>query len=141
MTEKYVFGLGIGTAVWLSISLATTAVGLARAQQLAMGEWVLTCLAFWVLMSLVLAISLPLQLKFGAEKGRLVLLVAYGFLIGAGVADYYVGQMLGVQASQVTRWMESFGIGGMAAATILLVIAALALSYTISRKIVENKAF
>lgn len=82
--EKYVFGLLMDVACWLfsvSFCLVVALIG-GGAQGWSTGIGLPA--ALMLLPLLILDISIPLSLKFGAEKGRIYMIVLFGALFGLG---------------------------------------------------------
>lgn len=71
--EKYIFTLLISGIPWLISSILITIYEKLRVPTLDTADWFLTTFIFLYLVILFLALMLPLQLKYGAEKSRLVL--------------------------------------------------------------------
>lgn len=80
-TEKYLFSCGFGVLSALIVAIACRILLLVRAGGMsagALGMETLTCL----LIVLILAdLMVPLQIKFGAEKSKIVILATVGILV------------------------------------------------------------
>jgi hypothetical protein len=103
------------------------------------GERMLTVLAFTWIGLLVNAAAYPFLFRFGAQKGRIYLAVAVGLVCGLGA----VGMVL-LSLDDSTLWtlLGSLHLPLAAvAAAVLLLAAALVLSYRVSCGIYEKKEF
>ncbi len=98
---------------------------------------------FTILPSILLiqAIMIPLQLKFGGEKGRIILLGMTGLFIVIGIITDKTAQMFGFDIAATINNLPAVSLGAMiavitAASTILLLI-----SLRISISIMKHKEF
>lgn len=137
--EKYLFGFAVGFVGWLLTMIpgAVVASGFGAGESMAFKHiwWTLyggTFAAFLV----VQAVMIPVQLKFGGQKGKIAMLaiIAVGFGITAlltkvpGMAKL-AGILSGATKTQI-------GIGGF-----VMVAACLVISFLCSAKIMERKEF
>ena len=54
-----------------------------REIEFSVGEWALSVVISFLLVTVVLAVIIPLQLKFGADKSRVALMIVWGIGIMA----------------------------------------------------------
>lgn len=136
--EKYLLGILVGGAgavlgfVIVSIRNIITTGGFVWSQLgLVIGAYLMGVL--------ILCVSLPIQLKFGTEIGRMVSLLVYGVLGMIGAIVLITLQEFSVDGSGILAWLE--GQIGVAAAVPggMLYLALIALSYKLSVRIVEKK--
>ena len=94
---------------------------------------------FWLLMVLMIAVMIPLQLKFGAERARVILMMIYG---GIAVLAFLVSKLMnGSQPPAFIREMDQAS-PVLVLGCIAIVVAVLAfLSYLWSIRIMEKKEF
>lgn len=104
-------------------------------------EWMQSVMVFaaFLVGILLLSLSLPIQLKFGSEKGRIVTMLFYGVVGLIGAFVMITLQEFSVDGAELLAWFK--GIWGVAVAVLggALYLALIALSYYISVKIVEKK--
>jgi MFS family permease len=104
------------------------------------GERMLTALAFTWIGLLVNAAAYPFLFRYGAQKGRIYLIIAIGFVCGLGT----VGMVL-LSLDDSTLWTLlgslHLPLAAVAAAAVLLLAAALGLSYRVSQGVYEKKEF
>ena len=93
--------------------------------------------AFIPIMMLIIAVMLPMQLKFGAEKSRIVLAVAVG---GIWVVWYLLMRFLPDNAS-ISAIISGADDLTVMMLIVLICIGALAVSYPISLRIMEKKEY
>lgn len=135
--EKYLFGIIMGVLGWLVSSIAGIAVACTRST-VDFGEWWASILTYLPVLLIMLALMIPIELKFGVEKGRIasfiVFFVIFGFcFLGGEMAD-----RLGLDFSGV---MENMSMEKLALAAVVFTLLALAVSVSASIKIMEKKQF
>ncbi len=138
--EKYLFSLMLAAIAWCfgiilcCVENAIRQNGAIRADELP------KLFAFIPLMYLSAAIMIPLQLKFGSEKSRIVLFIIFGIL----AALLFGGARTSVGTKILGRLVEV--LDQMSSAVVLAVIVAVCMllaggSYYCSIKIMEKKEF
>lgn len=137
--EKYGFcTVGVIFSVVLSGIIYLIAKGI-HGEQILLGEELLTVLIFVPIVWCVIAIMVPIQLKFGAEKGRIAIFMVYG---GSAFLLYFVLKWIGeenvkLMTNFLNQWKpEALVLGGFLLSGLVLVI-----SYGISRRIMEQKEY
>ena len=102
-------------------------------------EEVLKGLAFLPIIIFFLSLLLPMQLKFGVEKSRLVMIGVSGFV---GVMIYYLAEKSGMLDGNSAVVLSAFDLTGDLAVDVigLLIAAVLAVvSYLCSCRIMKKK--
>lgn len=137
--EKYGFcTVGVIFSVILSGIIYLAVKGI-HGEQILLGEELLTVLIFVPIVWCVIAIMVPIQLKFGAEKGRIAIFMVYG---GSAFLFYFVLKWIGeenvkLMTNFLNQWKpEALVLGGFLLSGLVLVI-----SYGISRRIMEQKEY
>ena len=140
VAEKYLFGLLLGGASWLTGTLIALTVVLAKdsSQLLDMAEMTLLVLP---LLFGMLSLMFPFQLKFGGEKGRIVIVVVIGLVCLAGVGIQRVAGMFHIDLFVFWGKLLSLGMGAVTALGIGAGLLALFISYRISVTIMNKKEF
>ena len=87
-----------------------------------------------VIAAIFISVLIPVDFKYGVQKGRLVLFAVAGFIGGGGVLLSGKEEMIDISLSQVGGM--SLGIGFIILAVLMLVV-----SYFISRRVMEKKEF
>lgn len=138
--EKYCFGMIMGLGAWIIISMLSVAIGIGRGQE-SVGELITIAFIILPLVLFMLAVMVPVMLKFGAEKGRVAVVILFAVL-------YLTIVML---AESVQQWGEDFlpildslpeiGIGTFLGILIAAAVLILLLSVRISIGIVKKKEF
>lgn len=140
VAEKYVFCLLVGGAAWLLASLIAVA-GVVSGQGWELSQALSMAFVSLAVTQVLFSVTLPLQLKFGAEKGRVVLMAAIGFLVaGAFVLVKRLGN-LDYNIGKAAAKLEVMGPVKFVGLVLLICLAAFAVSYYISVRIMEKKEF
>ncbi|MGN0132556.1 MAG: ABC-2 transporter permease [Lachnospiraceae bacterium] len=137
--EKYCFGLLCGLAGWifalilcLIFSIFGNAVPLSP-------DFMLTSAAIFLVLLFTLALTIPIQLKFGGDNGKIFIILLIGALFVVGFAISKIAQKLHID---LESWFNKlFSMGAVPSTLMIAVLAliALAVSYLISVKIMRNK--
>ena len=139
--EKYVFGL-ISTAASLAgVSAIAYAVAFAKSIEYTLEEWGATVISSFLIVIIMLAFTIPLQLKFEAEKSRMALLAVWGCLFIAIYLMVYIGRKMGIDIEAILDSIFEAKLSTTIIAIILICIASTIISYLISLKIIKKKEF
>lgn len=139
--EKYVFGILV-TAVFIVVgSVIALAVGVAKSTLFGPQEYFTIAFGGMLVSMLLQSVMIPLQLKFGAEKSRVAMLVGIGFL---GIIAYGMRRFAEIFDMDFVAVIES--LSSLSPAVIGLCIGVLALvsmgiSCAISVTIMKGKQF
>ena len=138
--EKYCFGVMTGFGCWLLFSGLAAFFVLYNGLALT-GERIVSALILIPFFLLLLAILLPLTLKFGSEKSRFAVIGVFGIIFLLGYLGNHVVKTFGIDLSPVVRPLASLSaealIGGLTVLSLLLLL----LSLNISISIVKKKEF
>lgn len=139
--EKYVFGI-----ISICIALVTATVldivfKMVKNQKYGTQELLIQLCTSLMVAMLMLAFSLPIQLKFGAEKSRIALLAVFGCIAAVGFVVIKLGESMNLDMGAIVEKVDGLSsqlliTGGIAAGILLL-----AVSYLISLKILMKKQF
>lgn len=146
--EKYVFAfLTLMSATLFAFVLCVTAAMIKQSDQ-TIESLAVSIIGITFLMGVMLSVALPLNFKFGAEKGRLIVSIAVAGIAVIGISFYTVLErvlhidLLGA-LTKLFAGVESEAvlcgiiIGGLFAVMLLVVF----FSYLISSRIMEKKEF
>ena len=78
--EKYIFGAILGCCAWVLAMIIAISVGFLKGIHPDTETW-FSAFLILSMMFVILALMLPFQLKFGGERGRIVLLLVIGGLL------------------------------------------------------------
>ena len=141
--EKYALGLMTAAASWF-FAVAINVVYMifmAHESTNVISETVLANLLIFPAMLIMWEVILPLQLKFGAEKARLVLFIVAGVIGAMGVVASKLAEGREGQMNNLVKALEQIGPMGAGIALFAVAIAGLLISYVSSVKIVEKKEY
>jgi len=135
--EKYLLCIGGSMIAWFIALVLYFIVLTASGSHRVFSEEMVKGLAFLPVAILFLSLLLPLQIKFGVEKSRLVVL---GVSVFAGIMIYFLAEKSGMLDGNVV--VSAFGlIGDVAVDVIGLVVAGClaVVSYLCSYRIMKKK--
>lgn len=139
---KYIFGVLIGMGSWI-IGLAICCMGrMFQVQTLPSGEEIAGTLSFVVMGLLMLDLVIPLQLKYGMERGRIAQVVAMGavFLV-VYLSDKLAGNMGINLGEMLDGTLAGASEGMLIAATVAVILLLTGISILASQRIMEKKEF
>lgn len=137
--EKYVFCMGGAVIVWSLTMILYVIILSVRHTPVVISEEVLKGLSFLPIVIFFLSLLIPMQLKFGVEKSRFVMI---GVSIFVGMMIYFLAEKSGMLDGNSTVVLSAFGlIGDLAVDVIGLLIAAglAVVSYLYSCRIMKKK--
>ena len=141
VTEKYLFGFLNMLLAMVVISFPTYLSLLLRHMTFSPEEFAMTLVGSCVAVILILSIMIPLQLKFGAEKSRVALMI---MILAIFLSGYLVMKGRKGQVSLILSSIVNYADANPAIfiAVLCLILAALVLvSYTFSVKIMQKKEY
>ena len=138
-TEKYFFGFGAVSA--LIVAIACGILLLVRKSEMTAGAFGVETMTCLLIVLLLADLLVPLQIKFGAEKSKIVILATVGILVlGFEIMKNLDQYMQGISSWGRNLWQIIssykilFGIAG-----ILLVALLTFISWTISCRVLEKQ--
>ncbi|NMB42565.1 MAG: ABC-2 transporter permease [Clostridiales bacterium] len=135
--EKYLFCLSGALISWFIAVILYFLSWQMRGEKIDLMNEIPLVASFIPIVILFMAIMIPIQLKFGAEKSRIVLLIIFGIII---LVAFLIANMIGSETiNQIYMKIDTMDVKDLAFGGILFVILATALSYKISCKIMKNK--
>ncbi len=136
VAEKYLFGLLTGGIGWSASMCMALLFALVRNPDMESGEWITGTLAALITAGFLLSFTLPMHLKFGAERSRIISLIFMAAVFGlVALAVKIVAPRLDMQ------WTKAIGTGGWIALGSAVYIALIVGSVLTSIRIVEKKQF
>lgn len=135
--EKYVFSLICSAVFWLIAVVISIVFGMIKKKAFTMAEDLPGSVLFLAAMMVILAVCIPPMLKWGAEKGRIVMLVMFGVVF---VVAFLISR-LGGSIKKMAGWLESVSMPAVVLIAIVIGAVLLAASILISIRIMEKKEF
>ena len=138
VAEKYLLGAGLTAAAW-GIATITGVIckGVAELQG-CLSEKIIETLIYIPLALLMLAVSLPLVIHFGAEKGRYIAMVMWVIIIAV---VYVLIKTMGLSADAVGAWLNGLNRGMVLAGVVLFTVIVYMGSFGIGVRLMEKKEF
>ena len=133
------FGFLLTTDPFLLVSAVCWAALVIRDSAIHFGVYCLSVSTALPMAYLMLALEIPLQIKFGQEKSRIVSMLLIGGMSAAMGLIGFLSESVGV--AEVLSGIAGFGIGGVAVLVAAVVVVLLMVSYRISCRIMEKKEF
>lgn len=141
VTEKYLLGLFLTVgALILSVIIALVFMA-GKKSGLAAEELVGAVVSTLVIALGALAVTIPIQLKFGENRGRVALLIAVGCAAIIGYAIVIIMKKVKMDAVAVLDRIIEVNSAGLIAGCCIIGGLVLGLSYLISLKIMKKKQF
>ena len=139
--EKYLFSLTMAAAGWCFGTVLYYIGNMIRYNTLPLIDELPMLLAYIPALSLSAAIMIPVQLKYGSEKSRIILYIIFGFIaiVIFGAKSFSGGE--NVSFPEVFRY-----VGSLSPAILLLILTAvcvliMCVSYLCSKRIMDKKEF
>ena len=134
VAEKYLLGAGLTAAAW-GIEAITGVIckGVAELQGCLSEKIIYIPLAL-----LMLSVSLPLVIHFGAEKGRYIAMVMWAIIIAV---VYALIKTMGLSADAVDAWLNGLNRGMVLAGVVLFTVIVYMGSFWIGVRLMEKKEF
>ena len=142
--EKYGFGLLLGIGSLLTAVCLLSAVRLVKGELSSVGrlsEIGFTVLAVLALNWVFLSLMLPLQLKFGSEKGRIAILGVFGVAAVLGALASKAEAFFQISVTAVWDGLSAMGVGMAGVLLLVLSFGILVCSMAVSMAIVKKKEF
>ncbi|MBO5525053.1 MAG: ABC-2 transporter permease, partial [Roseburia sp.] len=126
--EKYLFGIIAGGAAWIASFAVVMVLGYGRGE-LDIREWGVPMLTYFLVLLLMLAVMIPIELKFGAEKGKLATFVLFFAVFGIFFLVTNASEEAGIDLSALAGQMN---LAKLAVGAVLVTLLILAVSVSAS---------
>lgn len=134
--SKYIFSLICGVIGWCFAMLVYVAASLGKGEPI-IAEDLVGSVSFIIVLCVILAVMLPLQLKYGAEGSRVVIAV----IAGAVAVVLVIGKRFMPEGIDVSAFLENASLGAILGIFTVVAVAAMGISYLCSVKVMEHKTF
>lgn len=141
--EKYIFSLICGMIGLVFSTAVCMVVGAVKNVNLIEPDMIPAALGIYLTLLFIVALMLPIQLKFGGDNGRIALFIVFGVIFVAIIIGSKILEHFNIHEADIIKFLDLLLSSNTALAIpgfILLVLAALGISYKISVKIMEHKA-
>ena len=141
--EKYVFGLLLSVSALSVVSIFTWIAAIVRHMDYPLEEFISIAISSLLIIVFMHAYMVPINLKFTADKNRIVLSISVGIVLLVVFLFLTLVSHLGI-GGEIEAWFTNLinHKAGMLIGTIILIAAVLlVISYNISVRIMERKEF
>ena len=132
--EKYIFSGLITLTAWVLVAVGYSVVKGEDWKELLMTAGVLLVMAI-----LLMGVSVPLQLKFGAEKSRVVVILVMAVMFGMVIGFFKVMEILNLKPQQILSIFYNMNTLLLALAGIVIFLVLMCISYHTSVRIMQKK--
>lgn len=139
--EKYIFGLGVCMVVCFITTLVIVGYQSVVVEHYNRVEGIISSVSGIFVSAFLLSFMIPLQLKFGSEKGRLVLVGISGILGVICFVAVKITKKFDITIDELTHWLDAIHPGAVAAGFVVVVLVMIVISYLISVRVMEKKEF
>ncbi len=139
--EKYVFGIISICIALIASTVLYFVFRMAKNQDYGVQELLIQLFTSLMVAMFMLAFSLPIQLKFGAEKSRIALLAVFGCIVAMGIIVVKLGESMNLDMGSYLAKVNGMRPQMLIAAGILIGIFAIFISCLISLRIIKKKEF
>lgn len=140
VVEKYEFGLLTGGGFWLFATVIVLIAGITK-DLMPVKDMLMTAFLILPVLFLIISVTLPFQLKFGGEKGRIAIIGAAGLLFVIGIAVVRIGEIFHVDLISAFNILPAVSMAVLIAAAIGISVIILLISLRISIAIMNRKEF
>lgn len=137
--EKYLFGGVLGFTGLASAFVLFLISEINKGSSMTFTQYILLFFCFLAFVILFLCLMIPIQLKFGSEKGRIVLFIIFFGIIGIVYLVSKITDKIPAQIIEVFQGIQKLPFGILAALAVGIYILALFISLKISLGIMEKK--
>ncbi len=141
ISEKYLFGVLTSTLPAILVSMVLWIVQSVQGNAERPSTYLLSVVISLPMAYLLLALEIPLMVRFGQEKSRLISV----FLLGCMAAGYGIIQSLyglaGIDSTEAVNSITGLGTGVFAVLAVAVAAVLLLISYRISCRFMEKKEF
>ena len=139
--EKYAFGLITTMLAWGVFTAAALGATYYRQIEIDLRQWLVIAVTYLAVALLLLAITIPIQFKFGAERSRIALIAVVGCAVLVAYAAAKIFEAFHIDLSAVIDRVAEMTPGVFLAFLCAAAVAVIGISYSISLRIVKKKQF
>lgn len=138
--EKYVYGLLLGGIAWFCAAMATLVYQLVTVPEFLGAEWLAGAAFMIVFIVLIPSVMVPLVLKFGGDKARIVSMVFAGALVAIVFVLNTVFDSLHLDLGEgLNQVFSAMNTGVLLGIVFVVLIVILLISIKISVRVMEKK--
>lgn len=135
--EKYVFCGSAGILSWFMAIVIYAVAGMMHGKSMAIADEILMLLMFLVVVVFMMAFMIPIQIKFGANGSRMIILVVFGITM---LLTFALKAVIGEERiSAIQQALDTISDISVSIISIALVVLSLVISYLCSLKAMRKK--
>lgn len=139
--EKYVFSLCLGAASWLLAVGVSAAVSMALSQTPDLKELLVIGALCVLIFQVFAAMVIPIQLKFGNEKGRIAMIMVWFGAFGLLFLGFKAAESLNIDVTGILNRLLETEQQTMLLGTALVVAVLMLVSMKIAERIIVKREF
>lgn len=139
--SKYILGIILGSGFWIMSTSLTCLYSYIKDPSINMFELLMSCSILLGVMLLFLSIMVPVQLKFGQNKGNVALMMVVACMGIGGFLLFQLTQFLNIDLTPIFISINSLGASGFAIVGIGTGIVLMIISNRLSIQIMNKKEF
>lgn len=139
--EKYLFGVLTSFLAWLIVTALDFVFVMIRKLEIEPQELGVVSVVALVVAGMILAISIPLQLKFGAEKSRMAFFAVFALAFVVAFVFIKVMEKTSVNFTAILEKLDQASFGSMTVILLLVWALMLGISALVSLRVMERKEF
>lgn len=141
VAEKYAFCIGSGFIAWIFAVIFFLVTGVVKGDAINLSEDMMMAVVFIPVYIIMLCVMIPIQLKYGGEKSRIVLLVLWGIIALIGFVGAKALAGLNISIDGLVKILDQIPDIALVVIGIAVTILITVISIACSRKIMEKKEY
>lgn len=139
--EKYLFSIVTTLPALAAVSVLSYVVSVIREIDFPVGEWLVSVVISFLMVTVVLSILIPLQLKFGADKSRVAMMIVWGIGIMAVYLGMKICDAFDIDWGLALDWLAKLRPVAALAGIIAICGIFMVISYLCSLRLIEKREF
>ena len=141
VAEKYAFCIGGGFIAWNFAVIFYFVSAVVKGDSINLSEDMMMAVVFIPVYIIMLCVMIPIQLKYGGEKSRIVLLVLWGIIALIGFVGAKALAGLNISIDGLVKILDQIPDIALVVIGIAVTILITVISIACSRKIMEKKEY
>lgn len=139
--EKYVFGILCAGMMAILSTVLSLVIALVTESGADYKETLVLGVSMLGIATLILSIMIPIEIKFGVEKGRTAMGIIGGVVFLMVFAFSYLGDKLHVDMTSIVTFFAGMSQSGLIAMLVIVLVVVMFVSYLLSVRFMEQKEF
>ncbi len=139
--EKFFLGFFTGVLGFLISAAVATILQWIKTPEMDIFQWFLFCGCFLIFLVIFLALMIPIQIKYGSDKGKLVFLGTFLIIIALCYFAVRIAKKFSFDFGRLKQFFVGLSDWQFLAAGFVLAVVILGIFYVVSVRIMEKKEF